>query len=292
MYVLPLVLTILCRQVHEERGTVEVLWDSGQKREFRWGSIVWSADAQPTGSKPTAEGGPDELSDIPNINSTHSTELAKYPPSLLSDAPATTAPRPPSHATNTPKQQFTSFSQSGHIPYPYVHSPDQPGAASSRIPGYQSMEQPGGTDGSSAQPRHWSPSSNAYTSVQSAVSPANGTVQPPHQDYYSHPYYQHSGYASARASASSSSSASPQPVTLPPHLYNCSLPPHFANYYRRAPYLPLAPRTVSAMSSATGAAPATAKGTSAAEPSNESAASLPSMVSTSASMPHHSFDSS
>lgn len=44
-------------QVHHERGTVEVLWDGGQKREFRWGSIVWSSDGQTTGSKPTAEGG-------------------------------------------------------------------------------------------------------------------------------------------------------------------------------------------------------------------------------------------
>ena len=44
-------------QVNNERGTVEVLWDGGQKREFRWGSIVWSADGQTTGSKPTAEGG-------------------------------------------------------------------------------------------------------------------------------------------------------------------------------------------------------------------------------------------
>jgi hypothetical protein len=47
---------IVSMQVNVERGTVEVLWDGGQKREFRWGSIVWSSDGQTTGSKPTAEG--------------------------------------------------------------------------------------------------------------------------------------------------------------------------------------------------------------------------------------------
>lgn len=43
-------------KVCEDRGTVEVLWDGGLKREFRWGSIVWSNDAQTTGRKPTIEG--------------------------------------------------------------------------------------------------------------------------------------------------------------------------------------------------------------------------------------------
>ncbi|GJJ16220.1 hypothetical protein Clacol_010516 [Clathrus columnatus] len=41
-------------KVYEDRGTIEVLWDGGAKREFRWGSIVWS-NAQMTGSKPTIE---------------------------------------------------------------------------------------------------------------------------------------------------------------------------------------------------------------------------------------------
>ena len=43
-------------KVWEERGTVEVLWDGSQRREFRWGSIVWSSHGQTMGSKPTAEG--------------------------------------------------------------------------------------------------------------------------------------------------------------------------------------------------------------------------------------------
>ncbi|KAF8518558.1 hypothetical protein BU17DRAFT_66395 [Hysterangium stoloniferum] len=41
-------------QVKKDRGTVEVLWDGGQKREFKWGSIVWSSSGE-TGRKPTAE---------------------------------------------------------------------------------------------------------------------------------------------------------------------------------------------------------------------------------------------
>ncbi|KAF8513261.1 JmjC-domain-containing protein [Hysterangium stoloniferum] len=42
-------------QVNKDRRTVEVLWDGGQKREFKWGSIVWSWSGE-TGRKPTAEG--------------------------------------------------------------------------------------------------------------------------------------------------------------------------------------------------------------------------------------------
>jgi len=41
-------------QVNQDRRTVEVLWDGGQKREFKWGSIVWSWSGE-TGRKPTAE---------------------------------------------------------------------------------------------------------------------------------------------------------------------------------------------------------------------------------------------
>ncbi|KAF8510664.1 hypothetical protein BU17DRAFT_97877 [Hysterangium stoloniferum] len=41
-------------QVNKDRRTDEVLWDRGQKGEFKWGSIVWSWSGE-TGRKPTAE---------------------------------------------------------------------------------------------------------------------------------------------------------------------------------------------------------------------------------------------
>lgn len=41
-------------RVIEERGTVEVLWDGGVKKEFKWGSLVWgNTEGQTVGQKPT-----------------------------------------------------------------------------------------------------------------------------------------------------------------------------------------------------------------------------------------------
>jgi hypothetical protein len=46
-------------RVIEETGSVEVLWDRGQKREFKWGSVVFgSTEGQTVVQKP-AEFAPD-----------------------------------------------------------------------------------------------------------------------------------------------------------------------------------------------------------------------------------------
>lgn len=42
----------LCRVV-EELSSVEVLWDRGLKREFKWGSVVFGNTEQVVGQKPT-----------------------------------------------------------------------------------------------------------------------------------------------------------------------------------------------------------------------------------------------
>lgn len=42
----------LCRVV-EESSSVEVLWDRGLKREFKWGSVVFGNTELVVGQKPT-----------------------------------------------------------------------------------------------------------------------------------------------------------------------------------------------------------------------------------------------
>ena len=40
-------------RVIEERATVEVIWDNGIKKEFKWSSIVWGNSESVVGQKPT-----------------------------------------------------------------------------------------------------------------------------------------------------------------------------------------------------------------------------------------------
>ena len=46
--------------VNEERNTVEVIWDEGIKREFKWSSLVWGKTDQAVGQKPTVAAPPHE----------------------------------------------------------------------------------------------------------------------------------------------------------------------------------------------------------------------------------------
>ena len=46
-------------RVIEERNSVEVLWDGGVKKEFKWGSVVWgNMEGQSVGQKPTVAAPP------------------------------------------------------------------------------------------------------------------------------------------------------------------------------------------------------------------------------------------
>ena len=40
-------------RVIEETGSVEVLWDRGVKREFKWGSVVFGSTDGPVQQKPS-----------------------------------------------------------------------------------------------------------------------------------------------------------------------------------------------------------------------------------------------
>lgn len=47
--------------VNEERGMVEVLWDDGMRREFKWGALVWGkTEGLPVGQKPSVSAAPNE----------------------------------------------------------------------------------------------------------------------------------------------------------------------------------------------------------------------------------------
>ena len=39
--------------VHEDRNTVEVIWDEGIRREFKWSSLVRKTEGMTIGQKPT-----------------------------------------------------------------------------------------------------------------------------------------------------------------------------------------------------------------------------------------------
>ena len=39
--------------VHEDRNTVEVIWDEGIRREFKWSSLVWKTEGMTIGQKQT-----------------------------------------------------------------------------------------------------------------------------------------------------------------------------------------------------------------------------------------------
>ncbi|KXN89538.1 DNA damage-responsive transcriptional repressor RPH1 [Leucoagaricus sp. SymC.cos] len=58
-------------RVVEETGSVEVLWDRGLKKEFKWGSVIFGSTDGPVHQKPS-EPAPEPLADIININHAHS----------------------------------------------------------------------------------------------------------------------------------------------------------------------------------------------------------------------------
>lgn len=57
-------------RVIEDTGCVEVLWDRGIKREFKWGSVVFSRTEEVVGHKPAEPAtGPDANREYPAWNS-------------------------------------------------------------------------------------------------------------------------------------------------------------------------------------------------------------------------------
>lgn len=47
------VFEVTLMRVIEETGTVEVIWDRGMKREFKWGSVVFGSTEGPVLQKPS-----------------------------------------------------------------------------------------------------------------------------------------------------------------------------------------------------------------------------------------------
>ena len=61
-------------KVHDERNTVEVVWDDGLLREFKWSSVVWGkvTEDQMVGQKPTeVNPNPESACQIPCSSAIH-----------------------------------------------------------------------------------------------------------------------------------------------------------------------------------------------------------------------------
>ncbi|TFK51410.1 JmjC-domain-containing protein [Heliocybe sulcata] len=125
-------------RVIEETNSVEVLWDRGLKREFKWGSVVFGTTDGVVGQKPS-EAAP-EPEKGPNTSSTHVLQFSRPPgpaplPGSTQQTPAST-PAPanqhhqhayPAHQSgyNYWAYQYSRMAQSSYYPpqsypgYPY-----------------------------------------------------------------------------------------------------------------------------------------------------------------------------
>ncbi|KAL0068341.1 hypothetical protein AAF712_004728 [Marasmius tenuissimus] len=117
-------------RVVEETSSVEVLWDRGSKREFKWGSVVFGNTEGPVQSKPF------EAAPLPEFQptSSHCTPAPSLPPLAAAAAPHNTQALQPSPSTSTAPPLPTNAAY-GHYPpaayggYPYwtyptpVHAP-------------------------------------------------------------------------------------------------------------------------------------------------------------------------
>ncbi|PBK62661.1 JmjC-domain-containing protein [Armillaria solidipes] len=100
-------------RVIEETGSVEVLWDRGSKREFKWGSVVFGTTDGPVVQKPS-EAAPEPPA--PTINAEASTSQN------TTKSPVPTAPTAPPNYGANPYAYWgyqVSGQQSGASAYPY-----------------------------------------------------------------------------------------------------------------------------------------------------------------------------
>ncbi|PBK83290.1 JmjC-domain-containing protein [Armillaria gallica] len=97
-------------RVIEETGSVEVLWDRGSKREFKWGSVVFGTTDGPVVQKPS-EAAPEPPA--PTIIAEASTSQN------TTKSPVPAAPTAPSNYGANPYAYWASGQQSGASAYPY-----------------------------------------------------------------------------------------------------------------------------------------------------------------------------
>ncbi|KAL0579727.1 hypothetical protein V5O48_002291 [Marasmius crinis-equi] len=116
-------------RVVEETSSVEVLWDRGSKREFKWGSVVFGNTEGPVQSKPSevqAAPTPHVPEFQPNTT-TAPAYTAPAPPPTYPSLVATT-PQPPHHLQPAPSTTTTAYGQyapTAYAGYPYWTYPAQ-----------------------------------------------------------------------------------------------------------------------------------------------------------------------
>ncbi|THH06325.1 hypothetical protein EW145_g4167 [Phellinidium pouzarii] len=99
--------------VNEERNAVEVIWDDGIKREFKWSSVVWGkTEGQPVGQKPTVAAPAHNLEVHP-----------KYAHMQVSGYASSSTPTPDSQAAGQPAfRSSSSGTMSGSATQAYSYN--------------------------------------------------------------------------------------------------------------------------------------------------------------------------
>ncbi|EJD00680.1 JmjC-domain-containing protein [Fomitiporia mediterranea MF3/22] len=168
--------------VNEERNTIEVIWDDGIRREFKWSSLVWGKTDQMVGHKPTVAA--PEQPNFPKLN-------VRFTPSYAtaSSLSSYTGQPPPTHPANfagpsnpsqTPPYSTFTTTHSGdgrfgysERPNSYMAFPSGGGQASSVSPGQSTYPYYGYSTGfqSGAASMAWHPqfSSAFHETVASTV---------------------------------------------------------------------------------------------------------------------------
>ena len=204
------VFEVTLMRVIEETGSVEVLWDRGLNREFKWGCVVFGSTEGPVLQKPSTEGQtPAEYGqgNAPASIVPKEAAAASPPPAAANPAPA--APVPAAHPstsscypygtvvntgwTYTPQQLPYNYGQGGYgWSYPaYYQTPAA--AYPTSAPSYPQTYQPGtgpyaptvnaNRDGRLQwQSPYEGPSSNPH------VNPFNSISPPPPNTTFSQPY--------------------------------------------------------------------------------------------------------
>ncbi|EPQ53152.1 JmjC-domain-containing protein [Gloeophyllum trabeum ATCC 11539] len=170
-------------RVIEESKSVEVLWDRGLKREFKWGSVVFGntdgltvgqkpTEAAPEPEKPTASSSTHVLSFSTKAAASSAVSAPSQPPQQQATA---TAPHPTQHSFHSYPSQQPAYN---YWNYPYGRMPQQSSYYAPQ--GYPAYPYSGYAHGYGAQP-YGSIPYQAYDRgyVAHPPAPAGAPIPPP-----------------------------------------------------------------------------------------------------------------
>ncbi|KAL1673195.1 hypothetical protein EV122DRAFT_223189 [Schizophyllum commune] len=214
-------------RVLEEACAVEVIWDRGARREFRWGSVVFGATDMPVEQKPTelAALAPSQPASGPSRPPTTQPAPSSTQPTPAPSQSATTPSHPETPAPSYPQPQFTYQPP----PLSYV----VPGATYAGAPQqapYHSLyagAQPAPYAG--AQPAPYAPPPGAYAQpvAQPHYPAPPGGYAPPPGSYAgaAQPPGSYAGAAQPPGSYAGAAQPPPYAQQPPPGAYAASAPP-------------------------------------------------------------------